>query len=216
MKSNALRGALALLLIAAAGAATVQAQESAPPAGHADRGAKLAYTCLGCHGIPNYKNTYPMYRVPKLKGQHVDYLVIALQSYRSGERAHATMHAHASSMSDQDMADIAAYLSGTAAAATPNAPGRGTPPAKVELCKTCHGNDGIGITPQYPTIGGQYPDYISRALHEYKKGGRKNPIMAGFAGQLTEAEIEELAEYYGSQAPSLATPVKRTSLLSSR
>ncbi|MFM7625810.1 MAG: c-type cytochrome, partial [Gammaproteobacteria bacterium] len=74
--------------------------------GDAQRGAKLAYTCLGCHGIPNYKNAYPTYSVPKLRGQHPEYLVIALQAYRSGERSHATMHANSASWSDQDYADM--------------------------------------------------------------------------------------------------------------
>jgi len=74
-------------------------------------GKHKAYTCFGCHGIPNYNNVYPTYRVPKLGGQNAQYIVSALQEYKSGARPHPTMHAQASSMSDQDMADIAAYLS---------------------------------------------------------------------------------------------------------
>jgi cytochrome c553 len=61
----------------------------------AARGAKLAYTCHGCHGIPNYKNAYPVYSVPKLGGQHAGYLVVALKGYKAQERPHATMHAQA-------------------------------------------------------------------------------------------------------------------------
>ena len=80
--------------------------------GDAAHGKTLAYTCLGCHGIPNYKNVYPTYSVPELRGQHAEYLVTALKSYRSGDRGHATMHAHASTLSDQDMQDVAAYLGG--------------------------------------------------------------------------------------------------------
>jgi cytochrome c553 len=78
--------------------------------GDAKAGAIKAYTCLGCHGVPGYNNVYPTYRVPKLGGQSADYLVAALRQYRAGERLHATMHAQASSLSDQDMADIAAFL----------------------------------------------------------------------------------------------------------
>lgn len=67
-------------------------------------------TCRGCHGIENYKNVYPTYRVPKLAGQNADYLVIALKAYRSGERSHPTMQSQAKTMSDQDMQDIAAFF----------------------------------------------------------------------------------------------------------
>ncbi len=79
--------------------------------GDAAAGKLKAYTCYGCHGIPNYNNVYPTYHVPKLGGQHPEYIVAALQEYKKGERPHLTMHAQAATLSDQDMADIAAYLS---------------------------------------------------------------------------------------------------------
>jgi len=78
--------------------------------GNAADGKTKFYTCVGCHGIPNYNNVYPEYRVPKLGGQHAEYIVAALNAYKNGERAHGTMRAQASTLSDQDMADIAAYL----------------------------------------------------------------------------------------------------------
>ena len=80
--------------------------------GDATRGKQLAYTCTGCHGIVEYKNAYPSYRVPKIAGQNEQYLVGALAGYKKGERNHPTMKAQAQSFSDQDIADIAAYLSG--------------------------------------------------------------------------------------------------------
>ncbi|MEM7207378.1 MAG: cytochrome c [Pseudomonadota bacterium] len=67
-------------------------------------------TCIGCHGIPGYSNVYPTYRVPKLGGQHAEYIVAALKAYKAGERDHETMHANAAGLSDQDMADIAAFF----------------------------------------------------------------------------------------------------------
>lgn len=177
----------------------------AQSAGDAQRGAKLAYTCLGCHGIPNYNNAYPTYRVPKLRGQHPEYLVIALQAYRNGERSHATMHANAASWSDQDYADMAAFLAGpvVAPSATPKPVGK--LPAAGQTCVACHGTDGIGITPQYPTLAGQHADYLERALTDYKKGGRKNAIMAGFAAQLSAQDIRALSRYYAAQRPGLDT-----------
>ena len=74
-------------------------------------GKKLAYTCTGCHGIADYKNAYPSYRVPKIGGQNEAYIIAALTEYRKGERNHPTMKAQAQSFSDADIANIAAYLS---------------------------------------------------------------------------------------------------------
>jgi len=184
-------------------------------AGNAERGEKLSYTCLGCHGIPNYKNTYPTYSVPKLGGQTAEYIVLALQAYRNKERSHGTMHAQAYSMSDQDMADIGAYFAGTPVSANQNAKPVGTAPEAAAVCVSCHGNDGIGITPEYPTLAGQHADYLVRALTDYKRGGRKNAVMAGFAGGLSDADIRALARYYAAQ-PGLWTPDKRVTRFSRR
>ncbi len=79
--------------------------------GDATAGKTKAYTCTGCHGIAGWKNAYPNYHVPKIAGQNFDYLVTALNSYQKGERKHPTMRAQAESMSDQDIRDIATYLS---------------------------------------------------------------------------------------------------------
>ena len=79
--------------------------------GNAAKGKQLAYTCTGCHGIVEYKNAYPSYRVPKIGGQNEQYIVAALTGYKKGERNHPTMKAQASSFSDEDIANIAAYLS---------------------------------------------------------------------------------------------------------
>ena len=96
----------------AADVATAPA-ETAPAAttGDAARGKGLTYTCRGCHGVTGYKNAYPSYHVPKLGGQSETYLNNALKEYREGKRKHPTMQAQAESFSEQDIADIAAYLS---------------------------------------------------------------------------------------------------------
>jgi cytochrome c553 len=75
------------------------------------KGKTLAYTCTGCHGIVEYKNAYPSYRVPKIGGQNEQYIISALNSYKKHERNHPTMQAQAQSFSDEDIANIAAYLS---------------------------------------------------------------------------------------------------------
>lgn len=74
-----------------------------------------------------------------------------------------------------------------------------------ETCQACHGVDGNSLTPDYPKLAGQYPDYLAKALRDYKSGARKNPIMAGFAGALTARDIDNLAAYYASQPPVLAS-----------
>lgn len=173
--------------------------------GDADRGAKLAYTCLGCHAIPNYKNAYPTFSVPKLRGQHPEYLVIALQAYRSGERSHATMHANAAGWSEQQFADMAAFLAGPVVKTPATAKPVGKLPEAAQTCVACHGTDGVGITPQYPTLSGQHADYLERALTDYKNGGRKNAIMSGFAAQLSARDIKAISAYYAAQRPGLET-----------
>jgi cytochrome c553 len=170
-------------------------------AGDAQRGAKVAYTCHGCHGVPNYKNAYPVYRVPKLGGQHSAYMVNALKAYQSGERQHATMHAQAVTLSEQDLADVAVFLAGQQLKSSGKPVG--TAPKSSQTCVACHGTDGVGIMAEYPILAGQQEDYLVQALHAYKSGARKNAIMAGMAAPLKDQDIRELAQYYAAQRPGL-------------
>jgi cytochrome c553 len=94
-----------------AAAAPVAAPVATAPKGDAASGEQLTYTCLGCHGVTGYKNAYPNYHVPKIGGQSAEYLANALGEYKQGTRKHPTMQAQSQSFSDQDIADIAAYLS---------------------------------------------------------------------------------------------------------
>jgi cytochrome c553 len=84
---------------------------AAKPVGSVERGKQLTYTCQGCHGVTGYKNAYPNYHVPFIGGQSEQYLTNALTEYKKGARKHPTMQAQAESFSDQDIADIAAFLS---------------------------------------------------------------------------------------------------------
>jgi cytochrome c553 len=200
-----------MLLAACALASPAWSQQASPPAPaaavaltpNAQHGKEISYTCLGCHGIDGYKNAYPNYSVPELEGQHPEYLVDALHGYRDGDRAHLTMHSQASTLSDQDIVDIAAYFAGKPLTATGKP--AGTVPQVATLCVSCHGSDGVGITPNYPTLAGQHEDYLARALDEYKKGGRKNPVMKGFASNLKDDDIDLIARYFSQLRPALAT-----------
>ena len=113
------------------------------------------------------------------------------------------MHSQASTLSDQDIADLVSYFSGKPL--TAGAKPQGALPEAAKICTTCHGIDGVGITPQYPTLAGQHPDYIVRALEEYKKGGRKNPIMSAMAATVKDEDMAVIADYFSKQRPSLQT-----------
>ena len=79
--------------------------------GNYQAGKIKAYTCTGCHGIIDYNNAYPTYHVPRIGGQNKEYLIIALKAFRSGERQHNNMNLQAEALTDEDIEDIALYLS---------------------------------------------------------------------------------------------------------
>lgn len=108
----AIPGARTATTTPAAGAAPAAVAAVAKPAlvGNARHGRQLVYTCSGCHGIAGYRNAYPNYHVPRIGGQSTQYLINALGGYRSGTRKHPTMQAQAQGFSDQNIADIAAFL----------------------------------------------------------------------------------------------------------
>lgn len=94
---------------------------AAAPAGDVARGQVKAQGCIGCHGIDGWRNAYPAYSVPKLGGQHPGYIQDALKGYQSGTRTHSTMHAIAVGLTEQDMADLAAYFASLGAPKPPSA-----------------------------------------------------------------------------------------------
>jgi cytochrome c553 len=189
---------------AEAPAPTAQAAPAAAVlAGDLHRGKEASYTCLGCHGIDGYRNAYPDYSVPKLEGQNSEYLASALHDYRRGDRSHITMHSQASELSDQDIADIAVFFAGKPLTSTGKA--QGTVPKAATLCTSCHGQDGVAVTPMYPSLAGQHEDYLVRAIEEYQHGGRKNPVMKALAAPLKPAEIAEIAAYFSALTPALKT-----------
>jgi cytochrome c553 len=177
-------------------------------AGDPARGAELATTCMGCHGIPGYRNAYPSYRVPKLGGQKADYIVIALQGYRAGTRPHPTMKAQASTMSDQDMQDLAAYVAGQGEPkAGPVVAGgkAAVGKEKAAVCAACHGEAGISAAPTWPNLAGQHQDYLEQAIAAYRDKHRQDPVMQGQVGALSDDDIRILATYFAAQS-GLFTP----------
>jgi|SRR5579859_2918522 len=98
----------------ATAAALLMCSSPAHATGDKANGRTLVYTCNGCHGVPGTNNAYPQYPVPKIAGQNEQYLINALHGYKAGDRTHPTMMAQAQSLSDQEIQDIAAYLSSIA------------------------------------------------------------------------------------------------------
>lgn len=172
------------------------------------RGEDLSQTCLGCHGAPGLRNASPVYKVPMIGGQHAAYIVSALQAYKNKDRSHPTMQAQAASLSDQDMADIAAYftsLSGKTKVVTKSGAAAGK--NKAAQCAGCHGLTGNGDNNTFPKLAGQYDDFLQRALLDYQSGKRKNPIMSGIAKPLSKQDIKELSHWFRSQQGDLTAPV---------
>lgn len=186
--------------------------------GDAIAGQKKNAMCIGCHGLPGYQSSFPeIYKVPKISGQGAKYIVASLNAYKQGERRHPTMRAIAESMSDQDMADVAAfYESHGKNGVKASAPAPKASPKVAELinkaaCLSCHG-DGFAkpIDPSYPKVAGQHADYLFVALKSYKvennaNVGRSNGIMVGVAKQFSNAELKALAGYIASLDGDLKT-----------
>jgi cytochrome c553 len=196
-------------LVASVAALSVHAQEVK---GDAKAAQTKVAMCIGCHGIVGYQATFPeVHKVPKISGQSAKYIVAALNAYKKGERKHPTMRGIAVSLTDQDIADLAAYYesSGAVAGDVPlPKPAPGSAKAMELLtkgaCASCHGdNFSKPIDPSYPKIAGQHSDYLYVALKSYQiegnpQIGRGNAIMGGVAKQFSKAELKILADYVAS------------------
>ena len=194
--------------------------------GDAKAGESKNAMCVGCHGIKGYQASFPeVYKVPMISGQSAKYIVASLNAYKKGERKHPSMRGISETLTDQDMADLAAYYSAggasgasgvQAVAVVADKPSR-EPSAQVQAllgkanCSSCHGaNYSKPIDPSYPKLGGQHADYLWVALKSYKvqnnpKHGRNNAIMAGMAKQYSNAELKLMANYLSSLDGDLKT-----------
>lgn len=184
-------------------------------------GATKNALCIGCHGIQGYHIGFPeVHKVPKISGQSAGYIRAALHAYKAGERKHPSMRTLAASLSDQDIADLAAYYeSGGNGVNVPATAAEGSVKAAELMakggCTSCHGtNLSKPIDPSYPKIAGQYADYLYVALRSYKINdkpmiGRSHPVMAGIAKQFSDKEMKVLADHVAS-LPSEMQTVQRS------
>jgi cytochrome c553 len=174
-------------------------------------GKEKSLLCQGCHGEYGISSD-PV--IPKLAGQYANYISKQVRNYQAGTRTHQIMNAMAATISDDDLADIAAYF-----ASQDKMKGDGSADnllvkelflhgdaSKMRLaCVNCHGVNGKGIGPRismFPVIGGQQKGYIRGQLVNFREGYRTNSpnsIMNRIAGSLTDTEIESLSEYVSVQ-----------------
>lgn len=209
---------LSALVLCCAGTLSANAQDIK---GDATAGAQKNALCIGCHGIQGYHIGFPeVHQVPKISGQGAGYIRAALHAYKAGERKHPSMRTVASSLTEQDIADLAAYYESNASGVSLPATAAEGPAKAAELvtkggCTSCHGaNLSKPIDPAYPKIAGQYADYLYVALRSYKTNdrpliGRAHPIMGGIAKQFSNNELKVLADYVAS-LPSEIQTVQRS------
>jgi cytochrome c553 len=174
--------------------------------GDAAAGAKRAAACASCHGANGIS---PNDTWPNLAGQHAIYLARILGAYKSGAQKDVMMTPIAQALSDADVQDLAAYYGSLSCEVTPVDAGTGDAAAGKALasnCTACHGETGIASNPAWPSIAGQQPTYLVNALKAFRAGLRKDPMMAGVARSLSDADITDLAAYYAAQSCRPALP----------
>ena len=196
---------LAALLLASVAPLAVAA--GVPPAGKIDlaRGQQIATSaCVACHTIDGSRGAPTN---PILAGQHGEYLVKQLREFKSGARENAIMRGFASTLSDDDMRNVAAYY-----ASKPAVLGEardkdlvrlgeriyrgGIADRQVPACAGCHGANGAGIPAQYPRLSGQHAEYTEASLIAYRAGTRKNNAqMLGIAAKMNDREIKAVSDY---------------------
>lgn len=166
--------------------------------------AAFSQACVACHAADGNSSTPAN---PKLSQQHPEYLIKQLQEYKSGKRANAVMSGLASTLSDDDMRNIAFWL-----ASKPAKPGfasdketvawgeriyrGGIPDRKIAACAGCHSPNGAGMPSQYPRLAGQHADYTALQLVYFRDGVRKNNLqMTQVAAKMNEREIKAVSDY---------------------
>lgn len=212
-------------MFALAVACVTVSAEAQQVTGKAQDGAKKVQMCVGCHGIIGYQASFPeIHKVPMIAGQSATYITAALTAYKGGDRKHPTMRAIADTLTEQDIADLAAYYSqlGLKDGGAPPATLAKATPANVEAlitrnadnsCTKCHGanfntpNDGT-----VPKLAGQHADYLFVALKSYRVKnnphlGRSNAVMGQQVEEkkFTTAELKTLASYISSLPGELKT-----------
>lgn len=169
---------------------------------------EVTQACAACHGEDGNSEVSGM---PSVAGQPRPYLEAALKAYREGRRAHEVMQAYTLSLSDPDIALVAAYYAASKPAHR-KAPIEGDLAAgatAAAACASCHGIDGNSDDPSSPRLAGLEPDYLAAAIRAYKDGTREHAMMTDFVKALEDEVIENVAAFYAAQKARPPTQPKR-------
>ncbi len=182
-----------MMLLVLGGVFLAQMSSAQEVTGDAQAGRKLAMQCRTCHGIEGHAK---MPIVPHIGGENPAYIEHQLTAFRDGQRVHEMMSVVARGLSDQAIADLAAWYSAQEPVATL---GPGQDPANApEACIACHGADGIAQIEDAPNLAGETVMYIDTQLKAFRTGKRTHEVMSPIAAEMTNDEIRAVAEWYSS------------------
>nr|WP_245155567.1 c-type cytochrome [Paracoccus ravus] len=169
----------------------ILAESALAEVGNRAEGRKLAGQCRTCHGLDGDAQ---MPVAPTIGGESEAYIRNQLTAFRDGTREHEMMTIVARNLSDQHIADLAAWYSGHKITATLSA----DPTQAPQECVACHGAEGIRQMEDAPNLAGETNIYIDTQLKAFRNGTRKNDIMSPIAAELTDAQIRAIADWYGA------------------
>ena len=193
---------LGVLLGAGVGIGAGVAQEPAPAEalqGDPASGKTLSGQCRTCHGTDGYAKI-PI--APHIGGEPAGYLARQLTDFRDGRRQHEMMSVVAASLTDQQIADLAAWYASQQVSAELTADPSGAP----EVCVACHGEDGIAVIEDAPNLAAETNIYIDTQLKAFRSGKRMSEIMQPIASELDDAQIRAAADWYGAVKLTITSP----------
>jgi len=170
-------------------AGTVSAQDL--PLGDTDAGRMIAGQCRTCHGLDGYAKI-PI--APHIGGEPATYLIEQLVAFRDGTREHEMMTVVARNLTDQNIADVAAWYASHQAIATLSPDIADAPDA----CIRCHGADGIAVIDGVPNLAGETNIYIETQLKAFRTGKRTNDIMSPITAELSNDDMRTLANWFAA------------------
>lgn len=193
----------AVIFFVITGSITAKTVSTVTYIGNSSQGQTKSVSCAGCHGV---KGNSLSGEFPKLAGQHASYLASALRNYRDGSRVNVVMQGMATALTDEDIADLAAYYSEQAVSAgvvdrelllRGEALYRfGDESKGISACQACHGPTGQGIASAvFPSLKGQWASYAGNSLMAFREGKRVNTMMNGVAKNMSDEDIKAVSSY---------------------
>lgn len=187
----------AFAILALVGAIPAGAAE--PPDGDPDTGRQLASQCRTCHGLEGYAQ---IPAAPHIGGEPASYLASQLTAFREGERQNEMMSVVAGQLSDQQIADLAAWYAAQKPTATLTADPAGAP----DQCVECHGADGMAVIEDAPNLAGEPNVYLESQLKAFRSGDRQHEVMNEIASDLSDSQIRAAADWYGATTLKIEAP----------